>query len=73
MDDQWRCPGCDRPYDELPEGHTYTVGVLGKPPAGYRPTCSDPTPVSPQEFMSGPTSRPGSTRDGRTAGTTKKG
>ena len=39
----WRCPGCGLPYDEIPVGHAWTYGAGG--------SCSDPTPVSPADFL----------------------
>lgn len=28
-DGTWRCPGCGRPYDEIPVGHSWTYGNGG--------------------------------------------
>lgn len=40
----WRCPGCGRPYEELPVGHHWTCADGG--------SCGTVSlPVSPEEFM----------------------
>lgn len=40
--DGWRCPGCGLPYEELPLGHSWTLGTTD---------CGVTTPVGPAEFM----------------------
>lgn len=48
--DEWRCPGCGLPWDELPVGHSVPVVTVGPGPQ-LPVTCSISGVVTPADFV----------------------